>query len=751
MLHQFRRRWHHYSTSSVTIPTVSASTISTTTSTEQQLEYRDDDHGESSHNYRTLPTNVTTTPTTASDKTLAKKIAAILVGQSIPWPKAVEVTLTQLYPSITRAVVFLSLDIVKPPSTALHFFNFLRHRFHFPLDDRIHFKLLQVLCRCRDLSPAREFLFSLHTDPADDTLLVLHDRFFNELIRAHARRRQLQRSIDLFRIMKDEFRVPPSVFSYNSLLAALFNRGRTVYAKKLFDEMTEKPTKGKSYQVRPDVCTFNTMIRGFCLNGLLEEGFRWFGEMAKWQCEPDVCTYNTLLDGLCRAGKVDVGRNFFNGMKNKSVGVRPNVVSYTTLIRGYCQKRRVSDALEVFREMAANNVEQNTMTYNTIIHGLCESGEFEQTREIMEFGSNSGFKPDIITLNTLITAYCNKSNITDAIKTFHTMPELKLKADLATYSVLICKLCETRDFEMAETFLDDMMNKRAFDCKKGSASPMAAYNPILTYLCHNGKSKKAGDVFKFILKKSTTLDPTSFKILILGHCKESDFHQGYMILLEMLSRELVPEEETFKALIDGFFKDKNTEFAWKTFKKMLNNRYRPKTANFHAMLRLLVTNSRCGEEASELMLVMLERRIMLDIELSTLTVIGLYRKGLHDKGFEIVEMLYEKGYRLKMEELVKSLCGDRKFLEAYDLLLLGIEKNENLPGDVYAMDIRGLCGIRRAMDAFRLFYELNEKKAGSFVFNVEEEDCCLGELEVCLERDGNLKEAEFVCKRRENA
>ena len=71
-------------------------------------------------------------------------------------------------------------------------------------------------------------------------------------------------------------------------------------ALKVFDEMLS------TYGVTPDTYTFNILIRGFCLNSMVDDGFQFFKEMEKFECEPDVIIYNTLVDGLCRVGKVKI-------------------------------------------------------------------------------------------------------------------------------------------------------------------------------------------------------------------------------------------------------------------------------------------------------------------------------------------------------------------------------------------------------------------------------------------------------------
>uniref|UniRef100_A0A1D1XLL3 Pentatricopeptide repeat-containing protein At1g02060, chloroplastic n=1 Tax=Anthurium amnicola TaxID=1678845 RepID=A0A1D1XLL3_9ARAE len=710
----------------------------------------------SSHSYRssasplTLPT-VFEPPEDAdfegeapADHSLPRTIAGLINGQPVPWPPHLESSLSALAPRLTQPAVVRALDLIKPPTAALRFFRWAQSRCRprVSLDDRAHFKMLQVLCRCRNLSTATDFLLSLHSHTRTAGAGLLHDRFFNALIRAYGGYGRIRESVDLFRRMRDEFGVPPSVFSFNSLLSVLLRRGRTHSARKLFDDMVH-PDGGHG-AVNPDVCTFNILIRGFCLNSMVEEGFRLFKEMARWGCEPNVLTYNALLDGLCRVGKVRIAHNLLDGMRSKAPDIAPTVVSYTTVIRGYCGKRCIDEAVVLFREMVSAGIKPSSITYNTLIQGLCDAQRMDLIKRIIEEQESGadggrGFKPDTCTFTTLITAYCNMGCVDGALKVFAKMTEMKVKSDSATYSVLIRALCQKEDFEAAEALLDEVLKKEVLTSRGVAPRLMAAYNPIFEYLCRNGKASKAGKVFHQLLAKGT-VDMSSCKTLILGHCREGALRDGYQILVEMVRRDLVPDEETFEALIEGFLGKPDMGFAWKTLERMLNSGHRPKTSTFHSVLAGLLKKDSCIREACDLVAVMLERKIRQSVALSTEVVSSLFRNGADDKAFEILRLLYNNGYGVRMEELFGFVCQSQKFLEARDLLLFCLEQQQSLDVEVYGKVVRGLCQTGSAYDAFRLFYELTEKK-------VSLASSCLGDLEVALEAEGRLREAQFVSKR----
>jgi len=61
---------------------------------------------------------------------------------------------------------------------------------------------------------------------------------------------------------------------------------------------------------RPDVVSYNTLLKGFCNEKRVEEALDLLQTMADdgdRSCTPDVVTYNTIIDGMCKAHAVDQG------------------------------------------------------------------------------------------------------------------------------------------------------------------------------------------------------------------------------------------------------------------------------------------------------------------------------------------------------------------------------------------------------------------------------------------------------------
>lgn len=586
--------------------------------------------------------------------------------------------------------------------------------------------MLEILGRARHLNSSRNFLLSIPKKSSN--AVPLTDRFFNSLIRSYGDAGLFQESVKLFELMKS-MGISPSAVTFNSLFLILLKRGRVRMVFELYDEML------KTYGVKPDSCTFNVLIRGLCMNSMVDEAFRMFREMDKFECEPDLITYNTIVDGLCRAGKVNIARNVVNGMQKKCEDLKPNVVSYTTLIRGYCAKREIEEALDVFTEMVGEGIKPNHITCNTIIKGLCETQKLDMVKEIL---GDATFVPDTCTFNTILSAHCNRENLDEALKAFEKMKELNVEQDSATYSVLIRALCHKGSFDKAEELLDEIYEQEILVHDDNCTPLTASYNPVFKYLCGNGKTTKAERVFRQLMKRGKP-DPLAFETLILGHCKEGTFEDGYKLVLLMLRKDFVPNIKIYESLIEGLLRKGEAELALDTLERMLRSSHLPRTSVFHRILMELIEKG-SAKESANLMMLMLGNEIRPNVNLSTDAVRLLFKSRMKDRAFQLVKSLYEKGYIVNMGPLISFLCQDKKLLEAYEVVAFCLKNDQNIDIDVFVTVLTSLCEAQKLSVAFNLYYESLEK-CMELPLN------CVVELRNTLEAQGKLKEAEFVAKR----
>ncbi|MED6136353.1 hypothetical protein PIB30_055380 [Stylosanthes scabra] len=101
-----------------------------------------------------------------------------------------------------------------------------------------------------------------------------------------------------------------------------------------------------------NVITLTTLLKGFCINGMVGHTRAAMGLLQKLDREPvklDAVMYSAVIDALCKGGLVTEAKNLFDKMIER--GISPDVVSYTSLIHGFFCLSQLEDATRLLDEM----------------------------------------------------------------------------------------------------------------------------------------------------------------------------------------------------------------------------------------------------------------------------------------------------------------------------------------------------------------------------------------------------------------
>lgn len=136
---------------------------------------------------------------------------------------------------------------------------------------------------------------------------------------------QLEQALQLFQEMKAQG-VEVNTVTYNSLVDACARVGAMDKAATLLTDMLEEGwfqpsclSLAFSYKssastaeatgrapvlagIKPDLITFSTVIKGYCVHGQMDKGLCLLKAMKERNINPDGVLYNSLLDGCVKAG-----------------------------------------------------------------------------------------------------------------------------------------------------------------------------------------------------------------------------------------------------------------------------------------------------------------------------------------------------------------------------------------------------------------------------------------------------------------
>ncbi|XP_059282187.1 small ribosomal subunit protein mS79 (rPPR3b)-like [Lycium ferocissimum] len=193
-----------------------------------------------------------------------------------------------------------------------------------------------------------------------------------------------------------------SLKSVNAILSACVNSKKYDKLESLFQELPEK------LKVKPDVVTYNIMIKGLCEKGEFDKVVVLVDEIEKNGLKHDLVTFNTILGAFYANGKFDDGEKMWNLMVKKNV--KPDIRSYNAKLVGLVNENKVSEAVKLVGELGSFELKPDVFTYGALIRGYCKKGNLEEAKKWYGELVNSGSAPDKAIFGSVISSACEKGD-----------------------------------------------------------------------------------------------------------------------------------------------------------------------------------------------------------------------------------------------------------------------------------------------------------------------------------------------------
>lgn len=412
---------------------------------------------------------------------------------------------------------------------------------------------------------------------------------FIVVFRAYGKAHLPEKAVILFDRMTDEFQCKRTVKSFNSVLNVIVQEG--LYSQAL--EFLSYVVNCKN--IKPNVLTFNLVIRAMCKLRLIDRAVETFREMPTLKCEADVFTYCTLMDGLCKEDRVDEAVALLDEMQIE--GCFPNHATFNVLINGLCKKGDLARAAKIVDNMFLKGCVPNEITYNTLLHGLCLQGKLDKAMKLLDRMVSDKVVPNDITYGTIINGLVRKGRAVDgmlvmmaveerghqgnnhiysslisglfkegrfeeALKLWKTIMENGRKPNTVLYSALVDGLCRKRLPFEAKEVLSEMVNT---GCKPNTYT----YCSIIKGFFNTGNSDMAILVWKEMAEKGLMQNQYSYSILIHGLCDEGNLKEAMMVWRQMLGKGLAPDVVAYSSMIHGLCKAGSLEQGLLLFNEML--------------------------------------------------------------------------------------------------------------------------------------------------------------------------------------
>uniref|UniRef100_A0A5B7BJW6 Pentatricopeptide repeat-containing protein n=1 Tax=Davidia involucrata TaxID=16924 RepID=A0A5B7BJW6_DAVIN len=230
---------------------------------------------------------------------------------------------------------------------------------------------------------------------------ISKEGFAVRLISLYGKSGMLDHALKVFDEMP-EHNCDRTVKSFNALLGACVSSKKFDKVDEYFRELPEK------LSVKPDVVSYNTLIKAFSEMGSLDSAVLMVDEMEKNGLDPDLITFNTILDVFYWNNRFVDGEKIWARMEKKNVV--PDIRSYNARLVGLVSEKKMSEAVKLIEELGTMGLKADVFSYNALIRGYCKDGNVEEAKRWYGEMSNSGIVMDRGTFSILVPCVCEEGD-----------------------------------------------------------------------------------------------------------------------------------------------------------------------------------------------------------------------------------------------------------------------------------------------------------------------------------------------------
>lgn len=215
-----------------------------------------------------------------------------------------------------------------------------------------------------------------------------------------------------------------------------------------FAAQAERFVKRVADEIFPDEFICNLLVKGWCVDGKLDQARRLVGEIVRGGFELGTSAYNAMLDCVCKlCRKKDPFRLVSEAEKvlveMDVAGVPRDVETFNVLITNLCKIRKTEDALKLFERMGEWGCSPNAESFILLIRSLYQAARIAEGDQMVGRLKSAGFG-DSLDKNAyygFLKILCGIERVDHAMKVFVKMKKDGCKPGVKTYELLIGKLC----------------------------------------------------------------------------------------------------------------------------------------------------------------------------------------------------------------------------------------------------------------------------------------------------------------------
>ncbi|KAL5707703.1 hypothetical protein ACHQM5_018572 [Ranunculus cassubicifolius] len=423
---------------------------------------------------------------------------------------------------------------------------------------------------------------------------------------------------------------------------------------------------------RPTVFTCNAIIASMYRAKRYEDAialFQYFFNQSN--IVPNIVSYNNLINTYCDTGKVDIGLEVYRHIiAHAPFG--PSPVTYRHLTKGLVEADRIEDAIDLLREMLNKGHGADSHVYNNIISGYLKLGNLARANEFFDELNERCLVYDGIVNATFMEWYFEKGMDNEAMQNYQAYLDRNFRMTPATGNVLLETLIKHGKSEEANALFESMLSNHK--TPNVHAVNSDTYNLMVNECFRLGNISEAKAVFKQVGKaagsKPFQMDNVGYNNMIDKLCQNGLVEDAEMLFQEMVSKHVLLDYNSFRFLIEAYFKEGKTDAVLEKINGFLNTNLKSNPRFYNMVFGGLIDDGRV-DDASNCIEKLGEKEVKPDPTSYELVILALLKESKLDRTRDLLSQMvtYNVGLTTALKSAVDEAFANEGRSDELALLL----------------------------------------------------------------------------------
>ncbi|XP_042513859.1 pentatricopeptide repeat-containing protein At2g22410, mitochondrial [Macadamia integrifolia] len=235
----------------------------------------------------------------------------------------------------------------------------------------------------------------------------------------------------------------PNIFSWNIAIRGYSESEIPQEAFLVYKQMLQR---GGS---RPDNYTFPFLLKACARLSSIWMGYEILGNILHFGLDSDIFVHNAVLHMLVTCGELGAARLLFDESSLR------DLVSWNSMINGYVRSGRPSEAMELYREMEAEQVKPDEVTMIGVVSSCAQMEDLNSGSDFHRYIEESGLKLTTPLSNALMDMYVKCGSLEPAQEIFNNMKN----RTMVSWTTMVAGCAKFGFLDAARKLFDEMPEK----------------------------------------------------------------------------------------------------------------------------------------------------------------------------------------------------------------------------------------------------------------------------------------------------